>query len=255
MAKQGEPNQATNKYWIPFLNLVVFGLMSTLFYYFDLPELASVDLFLTISTFSFAIFTGFFISRQGRRYNDIRNRIGEFDGIMSTMYRQFTHFGPKSVKEVEKVIKAHYKKILNKHGWDYHIDHKSTTITDLNALVGKYSKKKRDISGIEFVATDTILKALEKLQVIRKQMVLLHQERIPQSQWGLLYFLAFVLLLALLFIPSEGFLAPSILKGAFGSSIIFVLVLLHRLDTLKFFENIIGEESARDVMDILAGRK
>ena len=45
------------------------------------------------------------------------------------------------------------------------------------------------------------------------------------------------------------------LKSAFASSVIFVVILLSQFDRLKFFEGTIGESSAKDVLDIIEGRK
>lgn len=86
-------------------------------------------------------------------------------------------------------------------------------------------------------------------------MIALHHERIPRFQWILLVFLAGVLFITLSVIPSQGLIYSSILKGAFASSIIFVFILLRKFDRLDFFEPTIGEESAKDVIDIFKGKK
>jgi len=83
------------------------------------------------------------------------------------------------------------------------------------------------------------------MQLARKKMDLLYQERIPVLQWGLLIFLAGILLVAVSAITSVGLLLPAILKGAFGTSIILVLVILHQFNSLRFFEDTIGEHSAK----------
>jgi len=93
------------------------------------------------------------------------------------------------------------------------------------------------------------------MQLARKKMDMLHQERIPILQWGLLVFLAGILLVAVSAITSIGLLLPAILKGAFSTSIILVLVILYQFNSLRFFENTVGEHSAKDVSDIIAGRR
>ena len=60
------------------------------------------QVFLTIATFSFTIFTGFFIARQGNRYSRVRDQITTFAGEMSSLYRVFGHFGPKVQEEAKK---------------------------------------------------------------------------------------------------------------------------------------------------------
>ena len=86
-------------------------------------------------------------------------------------------------------------------------------------------------------------------------MVVLYQERIPHFQWFLIAFLAFILLLTVSLIPSQAQLTSSILKGAFGTCVILVIVLLRQFDTLHFFEDVVGEHSAQDILGILLGKK
>ncbi len=96
---------------------------------------------------------------------------------------------------------------------------------------------------------------LEQLQVVRKRMINLHLERIPSFQWLLIIILAIILLLTVSSIPSTMDLTAAVLKSAFGTSVVIVLILLYEFDHLQFFESSIGERSAKDVLDILAGKK
>jgi len=86
-------------------------------------------------------------------------------------------------------------------------------------------------------------------------MIALYEERMPNSQWFILGFLSFVILINLLIIPSQFELFISLLKGIFGSLLIFVLIFLRKLDRLKFFSGLIGENSARDVLNIIEGKR
>ena len=56
-------------------------------------------------------------------------------------------------------------------------------------------------------------------------------------------------------IPSQAQFMGSILKGAFGTCVVLILVLLRRFDDLNFFESTIGENSAQDILDIIKGKK
>ena len=63
-----------------YANFALFVALSFVYYHipFETPETNAI--FLTISTFLFSIFAGFFISRQGGRYSQIRTQIAEMDG-------------------------------------------------------------------------------------------------------------------------------------------------------------------------------
>ena len=234
--------------------IIIFVILSVFYYFISVPLNASPQIFLTIATFLFATFTGFFVARQGRRYSEIRNQISSFDGEMSSIFRQFGHLSKNAQKEVQQIIRKHYTTILSSKAWDYHIIHKSSTITNIHLLTERIGGTK-PFPSLKHLALQRILTALETLQVLRKKMVALHTERIPKFQWFIIYFLALLLLLAITLIPSQFIFYSALMKGAFGSSVISVIVMLHRFNSLKFFEAIMGEQSAQDILDIFSGKK
>ncbi len=237
-----------------YLTIIIFLVLSIVYYFTSFGSEDYSQVFLTISTFLFAIFTGFFISRQGMRYSAIREQITKFDGEMSSIYRKFGHLGKEPQESVKEIIHDHYEKILTHGAWDYHFVNPSNTITACHQLLESTTKEK-SLQTLQSFATQRILVSLENLQVARKSMVALHQERIPRFQWVLVYFLAAVLLIAVSTIQTEGFLLGSILKGAFSSSALFVVILLNAFDKLRFFEGTIGEKSAMDILEIFTGKK
>lgn len=232
----------------------IFVVLTTFYYVLTFEHNPTSQIFLSISTFLFAIFTGFFIARQGRRYSSIREQITYFDGEINAIYRHFGHLGTAAQKDAKNIIKKHYQTILRHKAWDYHFVHKSNTITSLHELSEKTTKGK-NLDSLKNLSLQRILYGLEKLQVVRKSMVALQKERIPTFQWVIIYFLALILFLTLSTIPSGFSFLGALLKGSFGTLVIAVLILLHKFDTLNFFEHTIGENSAKDVLNILAGKK
>lgn len=223
-------------------------------YFYDVFGSNDVDkTFITLSTFLFSLFTAFFISRQATRYSEIRKLTADFDGNMSGIFRLFEYFGKDAQQESGKIIKNYYKKIVE-NGWDYSFTHKTTTLTDLHHLIEQTINKKGN-DGIKNVATSRIIVGLQEQQKTRKNMVALREERIPGFQWLLIYLLAAILIVTVSIIPSAFILLGSIIKAAFVISILMVAVLLKKLDGLKLFEGTIGEHSALDVVEIIAGKK
>ena len=86
-------------------------------------------------------------------------------------------------------------------------------------------------------------------------MLVLRAERIPHFQWILMVFLSLILLVNLTAIQSAGDVLAAALKTAFAGSIVFVFVMLHKLEELNLFDKIVGQESAEDVIEILDGKK
>jgi len=196
----------------------------------------------------------FLFSRQGKRYSNIRKLIASFDGEITSIYRHFGHLSLASQQKAGEIIKNHYNLILKNKSWNYHFIHKSNTITLLHKLTEE-STKEKDLPSLHHLTLQRILNSLQNMQIARKGMVAIHQEKIPFFEWILIYFLAFILLISLSLIPSQGYLLASILKASFFTAVISVLILLYEFDSLKFFENTIGEHSAQDILDIIAGKK
>jgi len=230
-----------------------FIIFSAIFYIFTIKSDIDVKVFLTVATFLFAIFSGFLIARQGTRYSAIRDDLNRFDGDMSFIYRASGHFG-EAQKEIGEILKKHYTPVLESKTWYYPFTHKTTTITDIHSLYEKVTGGK-NLTSLQNAALSQTLRGLLEGQGLRKNMISLYEERVPRLQWFILYFLVIIILINLLIIPSQFEFLTSIFKGAFGALLFFVLIFLKKLDRLEFFEGAIGENSARDVLDIIEGEK
>ncbi|MBT9148439.1 MAG: hypothetical protein DDT32_02213 [Syntrophomonadaceae bacterium] len=237
----------------PIYLFIIFILLSLANYYVPFKIEIDYKIFLTITTFLFAILAGFFISRQGSRYSAIRDALTKFDGNMSFVYRVSGHFG-EAQKEVGEILKRHYTPILEQRMWYYPFTHKTTTLTDLHALCHKIAENKSLLSLQSTVLAQMIV-AFRECQTLRKNMIALYEERVPRLQWLLINFLVVILFINLSAIPSYSEFLISVFKGVFGTILIFVLIFLQKLDQLEFFENAIGENSAQDVLNIIEGKK
>lgn len=231
--------------------LVIFS-----YFYFSMPVFfPQIDkIYITITTFFFSIFTGFFVSQQMARYSKLREAISEFDGKMSSMYRSSENYSKEVQEHVGKIILNHYKTMVKTEEWDYHLKHNSNTLTSLHTLL----EEKVGDASVETLrghALGVVVENLAKCEVYRKKMIMLCQERIPTFQWFIISFFICVLILAVSAIPSEGLILESILKAAFGVSILSVASILHHLDNLHLFEHFIGEHSAKDVVNLIEEKK
>lgn len=226
-----------------------------LIYYFT-PLAGGIDkTFITISTFFFTIFTGFFIARQGSRYSEIRKTVSVIDGNFSSIYRSFGHLGKDTQDKAGKIIKIYYQNILDNKAWDYNLKNRTTTLIDTHNLLDAVSRG-ADTPPLAGAVFSRVMTCLGNIQIERKNLVAMREERIPKSQWITIYFLSFVLFIALLtVIPSHRLLIETVLKSIFSTSVIIVILLLGQLNRLELFEGTIGEHSAQDVVDIIDGKK
>lgn len=237
-----------------FVIILIFIIFLAVYYYTDFETGTDVKIFLTISTFLFSIFTGFFISRQNKRYSDLRDQISRFDGNMSSIYRTSGHLGQETQKGIGKALKNHYQPILERKEWDYYFTHKTSTITSIHNIFGKRVGQDK-LTSMPGYALNRMIASLRDAQLVRKTLVALHHERVPGFQWVLLGLLTIILLITLSTIDSQFLFIPTLIKAIFASSVITVLFILHQLDNLIFFKGVIGERSAQDVVDIIDEKK
>jgi hypothetical protein len=239
---------------LQYLVLISFFLLTWAYYSLDFGGSQTDKVFITITTFFFSIFTGFFITRQGNRYTKLREIISTYDGKMSGAYRMAANLAPQVQAKIGIVIRDHYQKILETKSWDYHFTHKSSTISNIhNILESDIGANKQE--SLRNQALGRILANMGDCQVLRKNMVMLYQEGIPNFQWLLLFMFVVILLATVSVIPSTGFLLGAGLKAGFVVAIVSVILILRNLDDLHLFEDFIGQNSAQDVLDTIEGSK
>jgi hypothetical protein len=234
------------------LVLVLIG--ATLGYYTTRFPVEINTIFLTTTTFLFSIFTGFFITRQATRFNKVREVVTQYDGRLSNIYRTSAHVSPALQEAFGVRIMSHYTDMIKNEAWDYHLVNKSTTLTDLHALLHNHTDDST-VTKLGNQALGAIIKDLADCQTLRKQLVALREERVPVEQWCLIVFFAFMLMSTVSVLPSAGAWFSSLLKAAFVVSVGTVILILYRLDTLRFSERMMGARSAQDVLDIIRGTR
>lgn len=239
---------------LQFILVSLFILLTIVYYFVSFGNEETDKVFITIATFFFSIFSGFFITRQGARYTKLREIIGSFDGKLSSVYRAAGNVSVDVQNKIGIVISEHYEKILTSKKWDYHFTNKSSTITAIHSILETNIGDVKQES-LRNQAIGRIMTGLSDCQVLRKNMVMLYQERIPSFQWFLIFFFMLILLAAVTVIPSQWFILGAILKSAFAVSIISIVLILQNLDNLHLFEGVIGEASAQDVIGIINGSK
>lgn len=240
-----------DKITIP-LTIVLFIVLGLFYFYYPNPQ--ELDkIFLTISTFLFSVFTGFFISRQANRYAKTREVVAGLDGRFTSIYRMLGHINIEAQKRAGEILKNHYGKIFESKQWNYHLNNKSETLASLHKILDEFVGDEK-ILNLKNQALGSVIKSLSTAQDLRKHLVALQQERIPTFQWTLIYLFTGILLFTVSSIPSFELFLGSILKAAFAVSVISIITILHKLDHFKTFGDIIGYRSGHDVLKIINGQ-
>jgi len=239
------------------LSGILISLITLSIIYFNIPyTYGSIDpVFLTISTFMYATISGFFIARQGAKYTTIRRGLAEYDGRMQDIYRSASGISQKLKEDMGTVLLKNYGKMLKHTSWDKGLfGAEMFLIQQLNAAIQNYFATSPEPIKNELQSRylSNITSGFSHAQMIRKQLMLLREERITYFQWFLVQILAALLLFIISLTPSMGLLAASTVKAASVIAVLFVVIILHRLENLKLFEAIVGETSAQDLIDIIS---
>jgi len=201
------------------------------------------------SVFFFALFSGFFISRQNERYTRIIEIIATRDGIFSYLYR-VSGLVPRMQVEVKEITRNHYNKILKTKNWAHNELNTSTTLTDLTKVMGSLTKeeveKLEGISPYDGLWGDTIL----ELQKLRKKIIAAYNEKLLVFQWVLIYVFATLVIVSFYFLQTDLFIVD-VLKVIFGTSVFLVVILIKQLNDLSLFGKDFSTKIANDVLRIL----
>ncbi len=200
------------------------------------------------SVFFFALFSGFFITKQNERYSKILEVVANRDAHFSFLYR-VSNLVPYIQRDVRKIVKTHYERILESGNWAYHEFNASTTLTELTGVFGKLEKE----DGMEpriSTTYEVIWDSLRQLQQARKQIIFLFSQKLLIFQWILLYVLAAILIFSFDFMGGNTIIVD-VMKIIFGTSVFLVLILLKQINDLSVFGMNFSRKLAEDVLRIL----
>jgi hypothetical protein len=222
--------------------------------FFDLASSGLNTVYITITTFLFSVFNGFFMARQSTRYSEIRTQVSKFDASMTVLFRESSHLDQDEHNRVKELLTEYYTNVVKHNDWTYYyFTHKTHLVSDLHTIVADAAARRLD--GLRGESIKNMLHTLDDVQGVRKQLISLKEETIPHFQQYFMYMLGFVLLAAIATLPSAGNVIASLLKSVFMITILCVMILLRKFNDLSLFEKKIGEHSAQDVLDIMKGNK
>ena len=224
----------------------MFLLFYSAYVFFINPNVTDYSDIIVAVTFFFTLFSGYFIGRQNDRYTSIAEEISNTDGTFSLLYR-ISGSVPSVQDKVRTTLTNHYEKIIQTGDWAYHILNPSTTITDVfnsyNSVSGEDAEKLGQFG-------DAFGGGFLQLQISRKKMIMLYNQKLLPLHWALIYMLAILMVVSFNFIPNYT-LPIDVLKVVFGLAVFFVVILLKQLDDLSIFGTDFSKKTANDMLRIV----
>ena len=202
----------------------------------------NVIIILTVSTFLFAILAGFFISRAGARFNEIRKMVGSEDALFLSLYKTAQICGKSLSNKIGNLIDKYYIVSYDSELSDY--SYKETHPYFLNMWNEIIKMKKKDP-----IAYGRLLEILDDIEGSRNLASTISKEKISLGQWLVLIILAVVILFSLFYIKTTE-LYSSIITILLSTALVIILLILRDLQNLKFGgEKSLLEESGQEVLE------
>lgn len=217
-----------------------------LFLTFVLPNKepgGNVEIILTISTFLFAIFSGFFISRLSNRYDQIKDLIAEEDAYWLSIYQNSHFFSKDFVDKVRNIIDKYYIVAFDfdlgaayKHNAKY-----MTQMYDELKKVKFPNNKAADVF-------DDMTGLLSSIELVRNKCAVHYLEKLSRGQWSVLFALSAVILYSLYYLRGDD-IYSQVITVLLATILILVLLITRDLINFRLYGKITVAESGQEIFD------
>lgn len=188
-----------------------------------------IKLILTVTTFLFAILSGFFIARAGSRFNEIRSAVSKEDALFLSFYKTAQVQGEKFSGKIRSLIDKYY--IISYDNWLAiygDTGYKKTLPCFLQIWDEVISLKPKAPHAYE-----RLLDTLTDIEESRNIASSIAKEVVNRGQWVLLSMLSIIILFCLFSLKTNDIFSMTI-TVLLSSALIIILLLLRDLQNLRF---------------------
>ncbi|MFA7245347.1 MAG: hypothetical protein WC070_04185 [Candidatus Magasanikbacteria bacterium] len=201
-----------------------------------------VEMILTISSFLFAIFAGFFISRLNSRYSEIREYISEEDAYFLSLFQISQVYGKKFVDKITNLIEEYYITAFENKIEDYY----KQTAKPIQKIYDELYKMKEK-SGESIYAN--MFSILLSLELVRNKNSVVGKEKIAVSQWLVMIGLSIIIFMCLMYLNTNEPLFQFLIIFL-GAVLVLILLTLRDLQNLRLGGKIMPVlESGEEVLE------
>mgnify|MGYP006418373433 CR=1 FL=1 len=200
-----------------------------------------IEIILTISTFLFAILSGFFISRLNTRFNTIREVTAAEDAHWLTLYKTSTLYGKSFSKKIANIIEKYFM-ICFDH--TIAINYAPTTKNFLS-LYDELNKIKKYRGESSFQSMLTDISAIEEN---RNKSSVLVAEQVSKGQWTILISLTGIITFCIFYLKIPEFYSQ-IITVILSTILILVLLMIRDLHNLRLGGDLLAVESGQEILE------
>ncbi len=203
-----------------------------------------VELFLTLSTFLFAIFSGFFIARLNSRYEKMRDLVANEDAYFLSFYNSSIFFGEKFKKNIGALIDKYYLIALDSELGSYYKAN-AKCLEEMYSELDKIKKLKNNNSDNVFDGMVTLLCSIE---TVRNNSSVLTTDKLTKGHWVVLISLATITIYGMFYLKTPEFYSQ-LMTILLSTILVLVLFIIRDLQNFRLTGQIILEESAEEVLE------
>lgn len=191
---------------------------------------SSVEAILAVSTFMFAIYLAFTISRRHARLEHLQSMFRQNDAILLDLYRYSGQFGKAAKKRMLKKIDAFLMAQIDYKMEDYHL-----SMPELLAVQDEVLTLKAK-TNVQIESFDQMITHTSALTLNLKETSYTVKDKMLPYEWGALITLTFIVWVSLLFLGDQSFfisLVMPMLATCFG----LLLIIVRDLNNLTWQEH------------------
>lgn len=225
------------------ISLVIFGVAA--YYLPGHGPSDEIELVLTITTFLFAIITGFFLTHTYNRYNQIRVFAGTEDSLLLSLHRSSMLLGSGVAKKYTNLIEAYY---LESYDWMLGEAYKHTAPIFLS-----FYEPLIKGANLNSAVLQHVLGLLGQIETQRTELSSYASERIKFGHWCVQLLLAGIIIFCIFYLRVPDFFLQAV-SVILCSTIVLIVLIILDLDSLRISGSLLLEESGQEVLEYI-GRK
>jgi len=206
-----------------------------------------VELILTVSSFLFAILAGFYISRQSKRFDSLRQFVALQDANWVSVFKTAEIIGKDFANRIADRIDAYY--IV---WFDFNIGAEAYKHT--SKLLDDVYSELRTHTGIADDNTDSVYDEmamfLAEIEKNRNQESVLSREKMTAGQWTVLLILTGIIVFSLYYLMVPA-LYSKVITVLHSTVLVLVILMLRDLQNLMHGGEMQLDESGQEVFEVI----
>ncbi|MBI2589823.1 hypothetical protein HYW32_02275 [Candidatus Berkelbacteria bacterium] len=225
------------------ISALFFGVLAI--YIHGVGSTSIVETILTISSFLFAIFSGFFISRLNDRYSTMRSLVSDEDAYFFSLFKMAKVFGEPFANKISDAIDDYYIASFEGDLNNYDYAYKGTMLQFNNIYDVIYGLKAHSVSS----TYANMFATLQSIEEVRNKNSTIAKEKLTNGQWIVLISLVAIILFCLFYISTNQ-LFFQLLIVMLSAMLVLVLLTIRDLQYLRLGGKIIPVlESGQELLE------